>query len=313
MSVISRITEEMYTLIQETDTICFILGEEIYKSNLWVSLLFLGELLKKQPETFVDKVFCFGTKRIHSLTNLVKTRPGSIAIISFDDMTYTGMQIREKELFEETMRCIPPCPVNIYRSIRYYLAVPFTTTAARQKLASPYPEGINARFFENTVTLPTFKEQVLNYYKDEPATIKKLELMCDQMIESKINNTTRRNNYINIKRGHNIFKCIFRDGQSAVYFDHKIADYISVFQTLFAKGSYPSNISRKNVLAHFKSKTPIPRLYSVPLIINCDDSRTQMDCYSTFYKNIEYSYLGTPLSEKADMIKMFRMLDDAKK
>jgi hypothetical protein len=41
--------------------------------------------------------------------------------------------------------------------------------------------------------------------------------------------------------------------------------------------------------------------------------------YSFFYiinkltTNIEYSYLGTPLSEKADMIKMFRMLDDAKK
>jgi hypothetical protein len=100
----------------------------------------------------------------------------------------------------------------------------------------------------------------------------------------------RRNNYLNVKRGHNAFACIFGMGQTATYFDHKLADYISVMRNLIATGAYPKNITRNNLNAKLREKEKINIASSTSLIMGCDNSRDEKDCFKPFYKSIEYTY-----------------------
>jgi hypothetical protein len=307
MSVVEKIANEMIELIKANKTVCFVLGENIEKSNCWVSLLFFDIIVKKMPkEELQDKLFFFGTKRIHSIVKLSLQRTGPTVIISCDDMTYTGSQIVEKEFLEETFRCKAPCPKDEYRGIPHYVAVPYTTSIAKQKIISPPRMGMNAKFFENTVVLPTFKEQVEEYYKDEPGVIRQINLICEEK-ESSIKKS-RRKNYLNTKRGHNAFGCIFGLGQSAVYFDHKLADWVSVMQQLLAKGSYPPNISYNNVKAKFNNGEKIEPRNALPLIKGCVTLEYGPElCYKAFYKQIQYTYFGHAIKgPNADIITLLK-------
>jgi len=300
-SVIKKISEEMTALISMTDTVCFILGEGLKKSNFWVTLLFFEEIVKVIPISDLQtKLFFFGINRVHPISKLREERAGSFVIISCDDMTYTGSQIVEKEFLEITFRCKAPCPQEVYQSIPHYVAVPFTTAIAKAKIMSQPKTGIGALFFKNTVIIPTFKEQVERYYKDRPEVIKRIELLCIEK-ESNVKKTMRRN-YLNIKRGHNAFTCIFGLGQTAVYFDHKLADYISVMQRLLALGSYPPNISFNEITAKFNSREAIEPVYSGPLINGCANGT----CYEAYYKQIDYTYLGNEMRDNSSIISQIK-------
>ena len=137
--------------------------------------------------------------------------------------------------------------------------------------------------------------------------------MCsDSIIEKQLilKNNSKQNNYLNIKRGHNSFVCVFGLGQTAVYFDHKLADHVSVMQKLFAKGSYPPNISYINVKAKFLNREKIKPLYDIPLISGCDETRQEEDCFYTFYKNITYTYFGnTIVSNCMHIIRLFKDIE----
>ena len=301
LGVINKISEEMCVLIRATDTVCFIIGESLKKSNLWVTLLFFEEIIKViSAEELQSKLFFLGTKRIHPISKLRVDRPGSFVLISCDDMTYTGSQIVEKEFLEMTFRCKAPCPQEVYRSITHYVAVPYTTSIAKAKIMSPPRNGLGGLFFENTVIIPTFREQVEEYYKDRPEIIRAIELLCIEK-ESNVKKTVRRN-YLNIKRGHNAFKCIFGFGQTAVYFDHKLADYISVMQRLIAMGSYPPNISHNEIKAKFNKHEAVEPVYSGPLIDGCISGT----CYEAFYKQINYTYLGNEMRDNSSIISQIK-------
>jgi hypothetical protein len=314
LDTIARIAPEIMKVIRETDTVGFLIDDGVNKSNTWALLLFLGELIKLGISDFKDKVFAFSVRRIHPIVKLMESRPGSFALINFDDMTYSGNQMAQYDLFERKMRCKQPCPEDAYSAIKYYLAVPYTTSYARSKLVNPHPKGIGATYFENTVTIPTFKEQVEAYFKDEPLLIERIKLICDEHIEQSLhskkkNATLRRNNYLNVKRGHNAFACIFGMGQTATYFDHKLADYISVMRNLIATGAYPKNITRNNLNAKLREKEKINIASSTSLIMGCDNSRDEKDCFKPFYKSIEYTYHDTKLMGKSDIIRQLIDID----
>jgi hypothetical protein len=114
---------------------------------------------------------------------------------------------------------------------------------------------------------------------------------------------------LNVKRGHNAFACIFGTGQTATYFDHKLADYISVMRNLIATGAYPKNITRNNLNAKLREKEKINIASSTSLIMGCDNSRDEKDCFKPFYKSIEYTYNDTKLMGKSDIIRQLIDID----
>jgi len=303
LSVIKRIAPEIMKVISENDLVFFVVEGGLNKSNTWVALLFIRELLELGLTDFTDKVMCCGIKRVSTINQIVIDNPEkSSALIYFDDMAYTGSQIIMNEGLER-IRC-KQCPDADYLKVKYYLAIAYLTSTAKAKLIKTYPEGVNAIFFENTVILPSFMEQVLNYYHDEPATFKKLSLLCDAKFENRTRKLREenRNNYINIKRGHNVFGCIFGEGQTAVYFDHKLGDYISVMRNLLVRGLYPENIPRSAVVGLYKEKRAVNGLFSESLISGC----TKGDCFEPYYKTIKYSFNGSKLYAEAGIIKQLR-------
>ena len=303
LSVIKRIAPEIMKVINENDLVFFVVEGGLNKSNTWVALLFIRELLEIGLTDFTDKVICCGIKRVPTINKIVTDNPEkSCAIIYFDDMAYTGSQIIANEGLER-IRC-KQCPDAEYLKVKYYLAIAYLTSTAKAKLIKAQPEGVNAIFFENTVILPSFMEQVLTYYHDEPATIRKLSLLCDAKFENRTRKAreANKNNYINIKRGHNVFGCVFGQGQTAVYFDHKLGDYISVMRNLLSRGLYPENISRSAVVGLYKEKRAVNGLFSESLIKGC----TKDDCFEPYYKTIKYSFYGVKLYAEAGIIKQLK-------
>ena len=305
LSVIKRIAPEIMKVINENDLVFFVVEGGLNKSNTWVALLFIRELLEIGLTVFTDKVICCGIKRVPTINKIVTDNPEKTsALIYFDDMAYTGSQIVANEGLER-IRC-KQCPDADYLKVKYYLAIAYLTSTAKAKLIKAQPEGVNAIFFENTVILPSFMEQVLTYYHDEPATIRKLSLLCDAKFENRTRKAreVNRNTYINIKRGHNVFGCVFGQGQTAVYFDHKLGDYISVMRNLLSRGLYPENISRSAVVGLYKEKRAVNGLFSESLIKGC----TKDDCFEPYYKTIKYSFYGVKLYAEAGIIKQLKTL-----
>ena len=303
LSVIKRIAPEIMKVINENDLVFFVVEGGLNKSNTWVALLFIRELLEIGLTVFTDKVICCGIKRVPTINKIVTDNPEKTsALIYFDDMAYTGSQIVANEGLER-IRC-KQCPDADYLKVKYYLAIAYLTSTAKAKLIKAQPEGVNAIFFENTVILPSFMEQVLTYYHDEPATIRKLSLLCDAKFENRTRKAreVNRNTYINIKRGHNVFGCVFGQGQTAVYFDHKLGDYISVMRNLLSRGLYPENISRSAVVGLYKEKRAVNGLFSESLIKGC----TKDDCFEPYYKTIKYSFYGVKLYAEAGIIKQLK-------
>lgn len=325
MERIQSLSKDIMECIASHTTVCFLLGEWLEKSNLWVCLLCIGEMRKMGLEEYADNIFCFGSRRIPSIARLKSTRPGPIVLIAFDDMAYSGQQFEDYEVAERFMRCTSPYYLRAYAQIDFYIAVPFVTTVARKKLMSPPSpngkpveppliSGLQAKFFPSTIVLPTFQEQVEEYFKDEPETIDRIRYLCDDTFETrnKNRNTTRkRNKYLNVKRGHNAFGCIFGRGQTAIYFDHKLADYISVMRKLFSSGSYPSNVSYNAVSRAFHYRSTIPSLNSAPFLQGCNQTRREGDCFPAFYKTIPYSYNGKRMNPRQDVIRQMRLIERA--
>ena len=302
--VIKRIAPEIMKVINENDLVFFVIEGGLNKSNTWVALLFIRELLEIGLTDFTDKVICCGVKRVPTINQIVSDNPEkSSALIYFDDMAYTGSQIVANEGLER-IRC-KQCQDSEYLKVKYYLAIAYLTSTAKAKLIKAQPEGVNAIFFENTVILPSFMEQVLTYYHDEPATIRKLSLLCDAKFENRTRKAreANKNNYINIKRGHNVFGCVFGQGQAAVYFDHKLGDYISVMRNLLSRGLYPENITRSAVIGLYKEKRAVNGLFSESLIKGC----TKDDCFEPYYKTIKYSFGGLKLYAEAGIIKQLKI------
>jgi hypothetical protein len=274
-------------------------------------------------EAYADNIFCFGARRIPAVARLQSTRPGPMVLIAFDDMAYSGEQFESFEVSERYIRCTSPYFLRAYAKIDFYIAVPFVSSVAYKKLMmSPSPNGrvleppacsgLSAKFFPSTIVLPTFQEQVEAYYKDDPEAMDRIRYLCDDTFETRNrnrNNTRKRNQYIRYKRGHNAFGCIFGRGQTAVYFDHKLADYISVMRDLFASGSYPSNVSPYAVSIAFQNRVKLPSLSSAPFLQGCNQTRNEQDCFPAFYKTIPYTYRGHRMNLRQDVIRQMRAIE----
>ena len=309
MGIIELIAGEIIELIKANDAVFFVVSGQASKSNTWVMLLFFGELLKLGLEAYSEKIniihiepglddvpeeeveeMAKEAKAYKILTDFAATnKDKTIAAIHFDDMSYTGEQLGEAIYYvsEDIKK-------RGLSNLSYHIAVAFITTVARKSLSEK-----SVLFFKNTEIVPTIKRVINEYYKAEPDIIKRISLICNNQagFHMKAKSDSKA---IALKRGLNAFGCYFALGQSAIYFDHKIADDLSVLSTLFSKGSYPPNIGINEVTKYYSKKAMIkPTLFSGPLISSCNGVN---ECYTTFYKRFKYTFRGSVINPSNKII-----------
>jgi len=276
---IRKISSEIIELIKNSDHLIFIVDGGSAKSNIWVALLFFGELEKLGLEQYKEKINWMPVAGYdRSLPVYVKSNPDKkLATVYFDDMSYTGTQISG----------VAPDIIGL-DNLKYYVAVPFITNNAFALLSS---EGM--LFFDNTERVTSLYDHIKEYYKDEPETIKKLEILCYDRGSSSLHGDNH-NMFNKYKRGRKTFFCgHLKLGQLPIYFDHKIADNVSVFPGLMSFGWVPPdfeyNIIRNYNTSPEKSGSHMKNCYGE------GDARFDAAagvCYKTFYKQIKYTYKG---------------------
>ena len=289
MEHIRSISHEVMELIRTHDIVFFVVSGEAEKSNTWVTLLCVGELLKLGVGEFKDKIAVVNDLQFAKYTKFAQANPSKrIVAVHYDDMSYSGTQIDLSTPSKIDREAAP--------NFSYYIAIPFITTFAKQFL-----EKKGLLFLTHTETISTIQNLIESYYSGRPDMIANLKLLCTKTQKSNGNRNYRR--AVSLKRGHDAFGCYFGgESQSLLYFDHKIADYVSVVSGLFNFGTYPIDASFNQTQAAYNSKKRIGPERSGSLVSSCTDP-THEECFQTFYKRFTYTFLGKEIDREEHIIK----------
>ena len=285
MQRIQLISQEVMPLIASNEIVFFVIAGESDTSNTWCTLLFFGELLKLGLASYRNKICVIHDAEANTLMKFITENKERKAVaLHFDDMSYSGNQLDASV----------PTTINTDElpNFSYYICISYITKFSRNRLLK-----YNVSFFQNTELVPDFEESVNDYYRDQPDVIDRIKSVCTRFYKGMDNlKPALFQKIIPFKRGHNAFKCYYGSGQAAVYFDHKIADYVSVLSSLFSKGDYPPNIDYDSVLQSVERDKSIPSLRSGSLISSCNSAETEFECYKTFYKRFNYTFNGVKVA-----------------
>ena len=247
----------------------FIAEGLVNKSNTWVMMLFMSEL--NEIITKNNNIDLF--KKIKILSDVPQTLKPSTLVLYFDDMSYSGRQI-SSSLFRSTN-----FPENIQKGIDFYITAPYISKTAINKF-----EGEKKLFklWNNTEIIQTFR---------------------DQFIKSDMDKEMYKNFCVYEVKYYRYYMC--HETIIPIYFDHKIADGLSVFQKFLYFGSRYTKNNNYNI---------------VPLIKNCaflnkanylknkfgfengfnfmsgmfTDIEDEYSCPQTYYKQIKYEFPNIP-------------------
>jgi hypothetical protein len=275
---IKLISKEIIEQIKQNDIIFFVdAGDSIESSQLWVTLLFFGELLKLNIEEYKNKIFLIrDATKVFEFPKDIK-----IQVVHFDDMSYSGRQLDlgtpDKQQLTETT------------NVTYHLAISYVSS-----FANNYLKVKGLLFYKNTEIVPVFEDVVKDYYKTEPETIKRITSLCIWPPFTTAN----------FKRGGNTFSCVFGYGQTLIYFDHKIADHLSTLYFIISLGEYPVNSSINIVKNSISKHTMTPSAQSGSIISSCRSEQLSdnQDCYSAFYKRFKYSFKGQEVKSPKSLV-----------
>ena len=289
LAKIQHIATEIIGLTEKCDTVFFVASGKNNKSNMWIMLLYFGELLKMNIAAYKDKIHIVslkshdhGDKASELMCAYAKRNPTkNVYAFHFDDMSYSGQQIEQS--ITDIVRFIYNKQIT---NLHYYITVGYITRQAK-RLFSQMP----IKMLANTEQVPDLGQIMKKHYKDKPDMLKRIRQMCTSLGNFTIMLSRNNPPSFSLKRGLNAFDC--RLDKAAIYFDHKIADDLSVLSTLFSKGSYPKDLSPNVVKAGLKQFTADPPLFSGSLISGCNGSPTE--CYTSFYKKFYYTFLAKTL------------------
>jgi hypothetical protein len=199
-----------------------------------------------------------------------------ILFLYFDDMSYSGTQIANTIV--DSKMC------DIENICDYYLTCVFISETALTKIQNEinsYCHNFKIKYWNNIQIIPTLEKQ---FYYNIPDN----EKSYYKKIYEKICNSYENNKFMG-------FGCF--ESHTPIYFDHKIADFMSTLDKLLYFGSYPINTDC------IESKC-----IRTPLLKKCIENNTiiekdinfcnnfymgvneEMECPKTFYKQINYKY-----------------------
>ena len=301
---IQQVAAEMMPLIQSADVVFLVTSGAIKKSNTWVMLLFVGELLRLGIETYSNKVFLTHMDKPTERNGInlptgademeaycIENTDKKVVVFHFDDMSYSGSQIYED--IQSLLLGKPPLA-----NLSYYIAVAFITNRAKEYLLWSFRKSSSLGFLPSTEGVPTLNENVKTLYKDDPELLKRINAICPF---SSFDSIIKANELLlPFKRGHNTFIC-YTGMQSSVYFDHKIADETSIISTFLQMGPYPENVSLPQLKQIYKDNRNVKTLYSGSLISGCNNESPET-CYPSFYSKITYMFRSKPLEPNQRLV-----------
>lgn len=297
---ISLISKTINKMAPNYDCIFLFIDDALHKSNTWVALLFVGELLKLNFFTsFENKL------RLFSKTDdLIKsfdddTVESKYLILHFDDMSYSGMQMFSSSYTQAMLRNRFIKLRDDYEKVlefHWYACVPYVASKGREKLKN------RVLFFNETEIIFSLQNQI---EKNE------LQIPIDK-IRKLLGLFYNNESFFYGRRAFGMtsqFKGYM--DKSVVYFDHKLADSISVYQKILTSGSFPAEVEDCKY---------------IPLINNCvvdpyggkacgyvdpetdipghdyleKDIPNDKACPKNFYKNIVYTYNGVDYRFRED-------------
>jgi hypothetical protein len=239
----------------------------IYKSNLWVLLLAILEMdLPDEITQKIETVFQIEKMMLRQYKYYDKIK--KYLFVFFDDMSYSGLQ--QSDRIEISGLCEQP-----EQNIHLYLFIPYISNTAKKLFEKNHFE---LKYFHNTEFIESLQEQLTRWGLIHNKNSKQiLDDVCpiDKNIEL------------------DMFDCSWKHGgrdKIPVYFEHKMADGVSTFNTVLKSGPY---------ITH----EPTPNInYLIPLINNCTDPATI--CPPTFYKTIQYTYNKNIIINYAQLIQI---------
>jgi hypothetical protein len=193
-------------------------------------------------------------------------------IIYLDDCSYSGNQITK------TVEIINELPFYKFLNNNFYIFTVYITDYALTKF--------------NVNNLNIFYIEKLNNFKDN---LNEDEKLCYNRI--------LQNEYL-----QNLWLLTQSDGICNVYFDHKLASGVSIFQSLLAFGLTPQNNSYPLISGCENVYTPnkIQHIYDEyldDLIMDLNQSLNQKVCPVSFYKTINYTYNNETINNFDELYK----------
>jgi hypothetical protein len=183
-------------------------------------------------------------------------------IIYLDDCSYSGNQITK------TVEAINQLPFDQFSNNNFYIFTVYLTDYALTKF--------------NVNNLNIFYIEKLNNFKNN---LNEDEKLCYNRI--------LQNEYL-----QNLWWLIESDGICNVYFDHKLASGVSIFQSLLAFGLTPQNNSYPLISGCENVYTPnkIQYIYD-EYDMDLNKTLNQEACPVSFYKTINYTYNNETIND----------------
>lgn len=285
--VCDEIKEFLKNNYEKYEKIYFIAIMDITKSNTWIMFLFLYYL-----KDFINEHLNIKEKiKIISNEHIVETN--SLGLI-FDDMSYSGKQIS-----------------NHYtnKNNNIYLSMPYISKTALDLLKQ---KSFNVLYWNNMIIIPKlsdlFENDNTNFWNYEDFNnedVKKLFENIQKFSVSDKKEVYKKlfKNFCMINKRKQIFYNGFQCEETLIpiYFDHKIADYISTFQKLLNFSTYPIKTTSdcvpicNNFSLISNCEVEIPNFYLDNEKNLCNtiiqrDIPDDYTCPKTYYKTIKYEF-----------------------
>jgi len=274
------------------DCIFLFIDDALHKSNTWVALLFVGELLKLNFfNNFKNKLRLFSkTEELIASFN-EDTEESKYLTLYFDDMSYSGLQMFSSAYSNANLknRTRQLSEKGKLLNFDWYACVPYVSSKGRERLNG------HVKFFEETEIIFSLQKQIEKNELEIP--LNKIEKLLGLF-------NNNNNNFFYGRRAFGMTNN-FRGylDKSVVYFDHKLADSISVYQKILTAGSFPTEVENCKYIPLINNCVADPYGghtcgYVDPTTEIHGHSHLEKDipndkaCPRNFYKNIIYTYNG---------------------
>src|SRR3972149_2784858 len=231
---------------------------ELNKSNFWVSIL-LFRILGDVITGILDN---------YSRSVIDRVRNKKILLLIPDDMAYTGTQL-----------------VTSIQDFSMFMGGVLTLSNITVLIACPYiGSGAIRPFLSHNIRINNTSEIVYTFLE---------HIMSNNPTERKLINKEILNDYFGVDRIY-YRAFLYSYNLYLIYFDHKLADSLSIFQKMLALGTYYNcdntiglmgPLIKDCKLSDYKVNNIIPSPY-----LKIDDFDSMNVCPLPYYKTIQYTY-----------------------
>jgi hypothetical protein len=294
---------KLHIVSERFTNVVLLVPNVVIKSNTWVSLL-----AYKVLQGSITHVFVSPYEVIEFLYDEIATKNRKTLVLYADDCSYSGDQV-QRFLTNALGRFIPDPeenPTGIPESqIKCMLLIPFMSRTAYNRIFKP-PMDTILMLSSETHIFETF------HYKLKEEDLMNCQSEFKEIIDQLMGGTGG-------------------DDRCTIYFDHKLADYVSIFDTLYASGQVfipPEQIKKELKAADeedyddeerqeraFVSTRPF---HFLSLISSCKMPKPEGSaqyvqsflkanaghCPPAFYKHIKYTFHNIPIDASLGLNKL---------